>query len=119
MNVYLVVRHRQVLNYSAILVKKTAGRGRYILSRLNQRGLARVFSSNFKPTFYPCTQPRPRPRPIPEGALTCRWPADDCFVCYRTGGVKGDSYIVYDLYALTARWTVHAKIYSWRILLYL
>ena len=37
-----------------------------------------------------------QPRPLPEGALSCLWPTDDCIVYYRTGGVRGDNSIVYD-----------------------
>ena len=37
--------------------------------------------------------------------------ADDCIVYFRTGGARGDNSIVYEIYALTARWTVHANIY--------
>ena len=53
-----------------------------------------------------------------EGALSCCWPADDCIVCYRMGQIRGDNSIVYDVYALAAKWAVHAKLDSWRILLY-
>ena len=63
------------------------------------------------PTFYPCTV-FSKPRPLPVGALSRRWPADDCIVYYRTGGVKRDNSIVYNFYAPAARWTVHAKIDS-------
>ena len=75
----------------------------------NQRGLTREVSSDFKPTFYRCTVFR-QLRPLPEGALGCRWTADDCIVYYRTGGVRGENSIVHDFYALGARWTVQAKV---------
>ena len=42
----------------------------------------------------------------------CRWFADDCIIYYRTGGGKGNNPIVYNVYALVAKWAVHAKIYS-------
>ena len=42
--------------------------------------------------------------PLLEEALSCHWPADDCIVYYRTGGVMGENSIVHDFYALTARW---------------
>ena len=41
-----------------------------------QRGLTRESSSLFKPTFYPCTVFH-QPRPLPEGTLSCRYPATD------------------------------------------
>ena len=63
-------------------------------------GLTRQFSSNFKLTFYQCT----------DIALSCHWPADDCIVYYRTGGVREHNFIVYDFYAVAARLTVHEKI---------
>ena len=84
----------------------------------NPRGLERESGCNFKSTFYPCTFFR-QPRPLPQGALRCRYPADDCIVYYRAGGVTRDNFIVYDFYALAARWTVHAKIYNCRISPYL
>ena len=77
----------------------------------NQRGLTREVSSDFKSTFYRCTVFR-QPRPLQEGALSCRWTADDCIVYYRTGGVRGENFLVHDLCALVTRWTVHAKIDS-------
>ena len=40
-------------------------------------------------------------------------------VNYRTGGVTGETSIVYDLYFLTARSTVHGKFDSFGILPYL
>ena len=52
-------------------------------------------------------------------ALNCRWPAAECNVYHRTGGVAGDKSIVYDLYRLATRRTVHAKIDSCGILPYL
>ena len=58
-------------------------------------GLAREFSCNSKPTFYPCTVFR-QPRPLPESALSCRWLADDCIVFYGTRGVPGENSIVYN-----------------------
>ena len=63
---------------------------------------------NIMPTFYPYTVFR-QPRPLPGAALSCRWLAGDCIVYYRTGGVRGDNSIVYEVYALAARSTVHAK----------
>ena len=78
-----------------------------------QRGwINKRASCKSKPTFHPCTVFRQQ---LPEAALNCRWPADDCIVNYRTGGVTGDKtivYDIYDIYALAARWTVHAKIDS-------
>ena len=91
---------------------------RQIRSIAKEDGLIRELSSNFKPTFYPCTDFHP-PRPLPEGALSCRWPANEYIVYHRTGGVRGDKSMIYDFCALAARGTVHAKIYSWRILPYL
>ena len=69
---------------------------------IKEGGISREFSSNSNPTFYQCTVFR-QPRPIPEGALSCRWPADDCIVYYRMGGLSEDNSIVYDFYALVAR----------------
>ena len=77
-------------------------------SNLQQRGLTRESSSLFKPTFYPCTVFR-QPRPLPEGAISCRKPAVDCIEYYRTGGVTRDNSVIYDFYALAARWTAYAK----------
>ena len=71
-------------------------------------GLIREFSSYFKPTFHPCTVFR-QPCPLPEDALGCRWPTEDCIVYYRTGGVRGDNCIVCNFYSPAAIWTVHAK----------
>ena len=50
--------------------------------------LIRELRSNSKPIFYPCTVFR-QPRPLPQCVLSCRRPAADCFVDYRTGGVTG------------------------------
>ena len=72
------------------------------LSENKERGLIRELSSNSKTTFYPCIVFR-QTRPLPEGALRCRWPAADCIVYYRTGGVMGDNCIVYEFYFLVAR----------------
>ena len=80
-------------------------------TELGQRGLTREFSSDFKPTFYPYTVFR-QPRPLPGGELSCRRPADYCIVYFKSGGARRDNSIVYYFYALAARWTVHAKIYS-------
>ena len=85
--------------------------------------MKRQFSSTTKPTFYPCTVLR-QPLSLPEGALNCRWPTADCIIYYRTGGGgggggAGTTAIVYDLYCLAARWTVHAKIDNWGTLAYL
>ena len=79
------------------------------VSLTEEGGSKREFSSNFKPTFYPCTVLR-QPRPLPEGALSRGSPTGDCIVYYRMGGVRGDNSFVYDFYALAARWTGHAKI---------
>ena len=38
-----------------------------------------------------------------ERALNCRWPADNCIVYYRKGGVRGDISIVYGVYALARK----------------
>ena len=94
------------------------GKDEDIQARYNQRRLIREFSSNFKPKFYPCTVFR-QPRPLPEGDLIYGWLADDYIVYHITGGVRGDNSIVYDFHALVARWTMHAKIHSLRILPYL
>ena len=48
-------------------------------------GLKREYSSNFKPTFYPCTVFR-RPRPLPEDTLGCRWPARWGLFCILQNG---------------------------------
>ena len=72
-------------------------------------GLIRESSSNFMPTFYPRTVFR-LPRTFPEGALSCHWPTDDCIVYYRPGGITGYNFVVYYVYALVPRWTVHAEI---------
>ena len=69
-------------------------------------GGIREFSSTFEPKFYTCTVSR---QLRPEGGLSSRWSADDCIVYYSMGWVRGDNSTVYDVYALAARWTVHAK----------
>ena len=74
-------------------------------------GVIRQLPSNFYPKFYPRTVFR-HPHSFPEDVLSSRWPAVDCILYYRTGGVTGDNYIVYDFYPLAIRWTVHAKIAS-------
>ena len=69
-----------------------------LLTKIKEGGLIREPSSNSKPTFYPCEVFR-QPHPLPEGALTFRWPAADCIVYYKTGGVTGDNSIVYDFFS--------------------
>ena len=81
------------------------------MSNFLQRGWINKRAQLFKPTFYPCTVFR-QPRPLPEGALSCRCPAADYIVYYRTGWVTGDNSIVYYFYFIAARSTVHAKIDS-------
>ena len=76
-----------------------------------------MLSSNFTPKFYPYTVFR-QSHPLPQGALVCPSPVDDCIVYYKTGGVRGDNSIVYGFCAQAARWTVHANTVSWRILSY-
>ena len=78
---------------------------------------AKSINKRVQPTFYPCTVFR-QPCPCPDGALSSRWPDVDCIVYFRTGEVRGDNSITNDFYDLTARWTVHAKICSLRILPY-
>ena len=73
-----------------------------------ESGLIRELNSNSEPTFYTCTVFR-QSHPLLEGALSCNWPADDCVVYYRTGGVTGDNCIVYDFYFLAARWTMSSR----------
>ena len=68
---------------------------------IKEGGLIRKFDSNFKPAIYPCIV-FPQPRPFPEGALSYRWPAVDCIVYYRTGGVRGDNTIVYDFRSIVS-----------------
>ena len=60
-----------------------------------------------------------QPRPLPEGALRCRWPADDCIVYYSMGGITGDNFIVYDFPFVAARWTVQVNFDSCGILSYM
>ena len=82
--------------------------------------MIRELSSNSKPTFYQCTVFSPATPTARECTqLPMGWPASDCIVYFRTGAVTGDNSIVYDLYFLAVRWTVHAKIVSFEILLYL
>ena len=78
--------------------------------------LTREFSSIFKPTSYPFILFSPV-TPSPRGFT--QLPLSTALYAIRTGGVRGDNSIVYDFYALAARWTVHAKIYILRILTYL
>ena len=84
-------------------------------SMCKDRGLVIQLSSYAKPTFYQCIVSR-QPLPLPKGAHSFRWPAVECIVYYRTGGVTRDNSIVYDVYCLAARLTVHAKIDSYGIL---
>ena len=74
-----------------------------------------------------------QPHPLPEGALNCRWPAAQALSTTERGvgvwvgggggggggGERETTTIIYNLYCLPARWTVHAKIDYWGILLYL
>ena len=71
----------------------------------------RQLSSSARPSVYPCTV-FCQPRPLPEGAHSYHWPAADCIVYCRMGGITGDNSIVYDSYFLAVRWTGHAKINS-------
>ena len=69
---------------------------------IKERGLIREGSSNCTSTFYSCIVFH-MSRSLPEGALSCRWPAAECSVYYRTGGVTGGNSIIYGFYSLGAR----------------
>ena len=78
---------------------------------LNQRELTREFSSNFKATFYPCSVFR-QPCRLPDLKVHSAAAGLLTTALYRllgNGKGKADNSIVYDFYALAARWTVHAK----------
>ena len=77
-------------------------------STIKEGGLIRVLTSNFKPTFYPAQFIHSHAdsqgvHSAAAGPLTTA-------LYTRAGRVSADNSIVYDFYALAARWTVHTKI---------
>ena len=84
-----------------------------LAKRINER-----VQVDFMPTFYPHTvfRQHAHSQKVHSAAIG---PLTTALYTTEQEGVRGDNSIVYDFYALAARWTLHAKIYSWLILSYL
>ena len=99
--VYILHQDNYIHSFLAIHIHPSKFKKKKNENDTKESGIIREHSSNSKLTFYSCTVFR-HPRPLPEGALSCRWPAANCIVFYRMGRITAYVSIVRDFYFLVA-----------------